>query len=130
MSKVILFDGMCNFCDWNVQFIIKHDQKGFFKFASLQSNSGKKLIEMYDIPKDINSLILIENNQYYSKSTAALKICKNLTSIWKLFYIFILIPKPVRDTVYSIIAKHRYKWFGKKTACSIPSPQIRRRFFS
>lgn len=128
MMKVILFDGECNFCDHSVQFIIKRDPKGYFKFASLQSDKGLKILKEYSIPADINSFILIDNNRYYSKSSAALRVCKNLKGFWKLFYILLIIPRPVRDFFYEIIAKNRYKLFGRKDSCMLPSPDLRKRF--
>lgn len=128
MEKIILFDGTCNFCDHSVQFIIKRDPKKHFKFASLQSDIGKELAKQHHIPENLDSMILIENNRYYTKSTAALHICKYLRGAWKTFYIFQLIPKPLRDLVYNFIAKNRYKWFGTKQSCMIPSAEERKRF--
>src|SRR5699024_559956 len=127
MGKIILFDGECIFCNRNVHFIIKRDPQALFQFASLQSEIGKRLLSRYEVPTNENSLILLENKTYYSKSTAALKISKHLSHVWKLFYIFILIPKPFRDNVYEIIANNRYKWF-KKDTCMIPSSEIKNRF--
>lgn len=128
MNKLILFDGECNFCDHGVQFIIKRDPTGYYKFASLQSNIGMDLLKKYHIPEDMDSFLLIEDNKCYFKSSAALRICKSLTGIWKLFYILILVPKPLRNLLYDVLAKNRYKWFGKKDSCMIPSPEIRNRF--
>ncbi|MBN6206660.1 thiol-disulfide oxidoreductase DCC family protein [Ralstonia pickettii] len=128
MTSLILFDGECNFCDSSVQFIIQRDDKKRFKFASLQGESGKELLSKHDVSKNIDSLILLENNKVYYKSAAALRIAKQLKGAWRLSYIFILIPRPVRDAVYDTIAKNRYKWFGKKDNCMIPSPKIRSRF--
>lgn len=129
MDKIILFDGECNFCNWNVQFIIKHDPKAKFKFASLQSDIGQQFVDQFQISKNENSLVLIENERFYLRSTAALKICRNLT-FWRIFYIFILLPKRMRDAIYHIIARNRYKWFGKRDACMIPSQEIQNRFLS
>src|SRR5690625_2682540 len=129
MQKIILFDGVCNFCNWNVQFIIKRDPKKYFAFASLQSNFGQQVMSNYDIPVDEDSIILIEQNQFYSKSTAVLKICKHLTFPWKILYIFVFIPKPIRDYVYQIVSQNRYRWFGKRGQCSLPTSKIRKRFF-
>ncbi|SET00118.1 Predicted thiol-disulfide oxidoreductase YuxK, DCC family [Oceanobacillus limi] len=128
MSGIILFDGVCNFCDQSVQFILKRDEKHYFQFASLQSDAGKKLIKDFDVPTDIDSMILIENNKYYSKSSAALRICKNLKGLWRLLYGFLIVPKPIRDFAYGIIAKNRYKWFGKRDSCMLPPPEVRDRF--
>ena len=128
MNPIVLFDGDCHFCDQSVQFIIKRDPKVIFKFASLQSEVGQHIQSNYHTPKNIDSLLLIVQNKVYDKSSAALHICKYLTGLWKLLYILVLIPKPIRDTVYDFIAKNRYRWFGKKSECRIPTPEERNRF--
>lgn len=130
VNNIILFDGECNFCDHSVQFIIKRDKKAIFKFASIQSDFGKEIIRKFNIPANIDSLILAEGNKCYVKSSAALRICKNLKGGWKLFYCLLLVPKSLRNYCYDIIAKNRYKWFGKKDSCMLPSPEIRDRFLS
>ncbi|RXJ04141.1 thiol-disulfide oxidoreductase DCC family protein [Anaerobacillus alkaliphilus] len=127
-KAVVLFDGVCNFCNSSVQFIIERDQKGYFQFASLQSEIGQKLVAEYGVPKQIESLVLIEGGQYYLKSTAALRICRKLSGFWKALSIFLIVPSLVRNIFYDFIARNRYKWFGKKTACTLPSPEIRKRF--
>lgn len=116
MDKLILFDGDCNFCDRGVQFIIARDPKGHFKFASLQSDIGQQILGNLNAPEDLDSMVLIENDTYYIKSTAALRICKHLKGLWKAAYVFAVIPKPIRDFLYEFIANNRYKWFGKKQA--------------
>lgn len=128
MERIILFDGECNFCDQSVQFIIKRDPNEHFKFASLQSDIGKKLMNKYNAPSDIDSFVLIECNNCYFKSSAALRVCKNLKGAWKLSYFLLVVPKPLRDFFYGIIAKNRYKWFGKTESCKLPSPEERKRF--
>ena len=128
MDRIILFDGDCNFCDQSVQFIIKRDPQGLFKFASLQSEIGKKLLNKYNTPSDLDSFVLIEGNHCYFKSSAALRICKNLKGVWKLLYVLLVVPKPLRDFFYGIIAENRYKWFGIKESCMLPSPEERKRF--
>lgn len=128
MEQIILFDGDCNFCDKSVQFIIKRDFVGFYKFASLQSEIGQKLIQQYNIPTNLDSFILVTDQKWYAKSSAALHVCKNLNGLWKIFYTLLIIPRPIRDLFYHIIAKNRYKWFGKKDHCILPSPEIRKRF--
>jgi len=128
MNKIVLFDGECHFCDQSVQFIINRDPNVTFKFASIQSDIGRQIIKDYSIPLHIDSLILIEEKQFYLKSTAALRICKSLKGVWKIGVFFLLIPTPIRDLVYHVIAKNRYKWFGKKEVCKIPSPEIKKRF--
>ncbi|MFZ3576819.1 thiol-disulfide oxidoreductase DCC family protein [Virgibacillus sp. DJP39] len=128
MGPILLFDGECNFCDRSVQFIIKRDPTGIYKFASLQSDIGIKLLKKHHIPQNVDSFILIEANRCYDKSSAALRVCRNLTGLWKGLYIFIIVPKSLRDFFYNIIATNRYKWFGKKDSCMIPSPDIKSRF--
>ncbi|WP_379968093.1 thiol-disulfide oxidoreductase DCC family protein [Ectobacillus sp. sgz5001026] len=128
MSSIILFDGVCNFCNRSIQFIIKRDQHATFQFASLQSDIGRKLVLDYDLPTYVDSVILIEDELVYMKSTAVLKICKRLNRAWGLLYIGILVPRPIRDFVYDYIANHRYQWFGKATSCIVPSKEIRKRF--
>ncbi|WP_337446688.1 thiol-disulfide oxidoreductase DCC family protein [Bacillus cereus] len=127
-ERIVLFDGECNVCDRSVQFIIKRDPIGLFKFASLQSDIGKELLNKYNAPNDLSSLVLIENNNCYLKSSAALRVTKNLKGAWKLLYLLLVVPKPLRDYFYSIMAKNRYKWFGKKDSCMLPSPEVRKRF--
>ncbi len=130
MKKIVLFDGECNFCDASVQFIIKRDPQGIFSFASLQSDVGQQLVKEYHVPDEIDSIILIdpEQHKFYIKSSAALHICKRLSGLWKIFYLFKVIPGSIRDKVYDIIARNRIKWFGKKDQCTLPSPEIRKRF--
>lgn len=129
MSAIVLFDGECNFCDSSVQFIIKRDSKGYFNFASLQSDVGQKLLIEYDVPADMDSFMLLEDGKAYFKSSAALRICKHLYGGWKLLYALLILPVPIRNAFYDFIARNRYKWFGKKDDhCMLPSPDVRRRF--
>jgi predicted DCC family thiol-disulfide oxidoreductase YuxK len=127
-EPVILFDGVCNFCNSSVQFIIKRDPKGLCRFASLQSDIGQAYLSKYNLGDYADSFVLIEKDRVYLKSDAALQITKNLAGAWKVFYILKIVPRPLRDLVYSFIAKNRYKWFGKKAACMIPTPDIKSRF--
>ncbi len=128
MANIILYDGHCNFCNHSVQFIIRRDPKGYFSFASLQGKIGKSYLERLSKTEDLNSFILIEDNCIYTKSTAALKVCSKLKGGWKLFSILRVVPKPLRDIFYDIIAKNRYKWFGHSESCMIPTPEIKKRF--
>lgn len=128
MHPVILFDGVCNFCDASVQFILERDPNEIFRFASLQSEAGQGLLKKYHVPEDVDSMILIESDKVYFKSSAALRISRHLQGTWKLLYILIIVPAPVRNVVYDIIARNRYKWFGKKESCMLPSPNVRKRF--
>ncbi|WP_139192820.1 thiol-disulfide oxidoreductase DCC family protein [Anaerobacillus arseniciselenatis] len=128
MNNIVLFDGECNFCDRSVHFIIKRDKKALYKFASIQSSAGQNIIKKYGVPTNVDSLVVVETERFYLKSTAALKICKNLDGVWKLFYSLLIVPRPLRDFIYEFIARNRYKWFGKKDKCMVPSAEIRKRF--
>ncbi|KPN96781.1 thiol-disulfide oxidoreductase DCC family protein [Lysinibacillus sp. ZYM-1] len=130
MGGIILFDGICNFCDSTVQFIIKHDQVGYFQFASLQSDVGQAFLRQFNIPENIDSVILIEHEKAYVESTAALKICKKLDKIWPCYYLFILVPPILRNALYRQFAKRRYHLFGQKKECSLPTPSQRQRFLT
>lgn len=126
-NPIILFDGVCNFCNSSVNFIIEHDQKGYFKFAPLQSEIGKSLIEKFGL-NEVDSIILVEDDKAYTHSTAALKFIRHLDGIWSWAYIFIIIPRPIRDFFYKLFAANRYRLFGKKDVCMMPTPEIRSRF--
>ena len=128
-SPVILFDGVCNFCNGAVNFIIRRDKKSLIKFAALQSEPGRKLLQRFNLPTDeLSSIILIEDGNVFTQSSAALKLCKYLTGLWPLMYGFIIVPLFIRDGIYKWIAKNRYKWFGKKDHCMIPTQEVRTRF--
>lgn len=128
MAKLILFDGDCNFCNQNVLFILKYDKQNQFKFCSLQSDIAKSLLKKHDLSTKINSLVLIDEKTAYTKSTAVLHISRHLTFPWKSLYCFIIIPKKVRDLIYSFIANNRYKIFKQKDKCIIPTNDMKRRF--
>lgn len=131
MSAIILFDGVCNFCNGSVNFIIERDREKYFKFAPLQSEIGQNLLSEYDIDKNVtDSVVLIENGKAYVRTTAALRIAKRLSGAWKLFYGFIIVPEFIRDVFYKLFAEYRYKIFGKKDACMMPTPEIRERFIN
>ncbi len=129
-KKIILFDGVCNLCNQSVLRVIKLDKKDIFRFASLQSETGKKITEYLkiDISKT-DSIILFEPNRaYYIKSSAALKIIGNFGGIWEVSKFLLVFPIFIRDLVYDIIAKNRYKWFGKKNQCIIPTSDLLSKF--
>jgi len=128
-KSIILFDGVCNLCNVAIQFIIKRDKNKQFSFASLQSDAAQDiLLHFMEKNYDFNSIILIENAKIYDKSTASLKIARQLDGMLKYSYVFIIIPKFIRDFFYSIIAQNRYKWFGKKEVCMIPTKDLKTRF--
>lgn len=126
---IILFDGVCNFCNFWVNFIIDRDKKNTFIFAAMQSDSGQKLLQEFKLNAyDFDSFVLIVNDQHFTKSTAALMISKNLKSIVKLLYPLIILPRPIRDFFYDLIAKNRYKFFGKRDICRMPTENEKKRF--
>ena len=128
-NNIILFDGVCNFCDSSVNFIIDRDKKNIFKFSALQSEKGQEILEYFKLPKDdFDSFVFIENDKVFKKSSAALKIANKLGGLWKLFYPLIIIPKFIRDFFYSLIANNRYKLFGRKDVCRIPTPELKQKF--
>lgn len=128
-QAIILFDGVCNLCNASVQFILKRDSKAQFRFASLQSEFGKQKLLLYEIDANkCDSVIYIYKDKAFIKSTAALQIAKKLGGGWPLLYGLIIIPRFIRDWVYGFIAKNRYRWFGKKDSCMIPSPELKSRF--
>jgi predicted DCC family thiol-disulfide oxidoreductase YuxK len=124
--NLILFDGVCNLCNGAVQFIITRDKKEKFRFASLQSSLGRKFIDQSRVSTE--TIMLIKNNKIYDRSSAALEIAKDLSGAWPALYIFKIVPKFLRDGIYNLIAKNRYRWFGKKDECMIPSPEIKSKF--
>ncbi|MFJ5716844.1 thiol-disulfide oxidoreductase DCC family protein [Neobacillus sp. NPDC093127] len=128
MVRIILFDGVCNLCNSSVQFIIKRDPTGTFKFASLQGETGQALLKKYGLNTDSDSFVFIENEKIHVKSTAALRVCRKLTGAWRLLAVFLIIPAFIRDPLYGIIAKNRYRWFGKKDSCMLPKPEWKNRF--
>ncbi len=129
-NPIVLFDGVCNLCNSTVLWIIKHDPKRQFRFASLQGDYGQQILKQFHLPPDaLNSFILLKDNQIYTKSTGALKVAKALNGLWSMLYIFIIIPAFIRNSVYDLIAKNRYRWFGKKESCAIPSPALKDLFY-
>ncbi|MDP5045025.1 MAG: thiol-disulfide oxidoreductase DCC family protein [Leeuwenhoekiella sp.] len=128
-SKIILFDGVCNLCNGAINFVIKQDSKAVFKFASLQSETGMRLLKKHKIdPQKTDSIILVEEDKVSVKSTAALRISRFLDKGYPLLYGFMIIPGFIRNYVYDFIARNRYKWFGKKESCMIPTPELKSRF--
>jgi predicted DCC family thiol-disulfide oxidoreductase YuxK len=126
---VILFDGVCNFCNYWVNFIIDRDKDDIFRFAALQSEAGQKLLNKFNLKTDdFDTFILIKGETYFTKSTAALKIARKLNYPVKVLYYFIFIPKFLRDLLYSLIAINRYKFFGKRDICRIPSENEKEKF--
>jgi predicted DCC family thiol-disulfide oxidoreductase YuxK len=130
---VILFDGVCNLCTSSVQFIIKRDDTKHFRFASLQSDIAQQLLTEFSFTtssSNLATIVLIERGKLYTQSTAVLKIVKHLNGGWPLLYVFILVPAFIRDSLYNFISQNRYKWFGKKEVCWMPTEDLKERFLS
>lgn len=127
--SIILFDGVCNLCNEAVNFVIKRDTGNVFKFTPLQEKQGVLLLKTHAVDtQKLDSIVLIENEKVYVKSSAALRIAKKMSNLWPLFFVLLIIPSFIRDGVYDFIAKNRYKWFGKKEQCMIPTPGLREKF--
>ncbi|MBS1622123.1 MAG: thiol-disulfide oxidoreductase DCC family protein [Bacteroidetes bacterium] len=127
---VIFFDGICNYCNGVINFIIRQDKKKIFRFATLQSNYGQKILREQNLPlEQFDSFLLLDKGKIYSKSTAGLRLYNKLPWYWKWTQIFWIFPRFLRDAIYGVIAKNRYRWFGKKDSCMVPDPGLRSRFF-
>lgn len=128
-DNLILFDGVCNLCNGFVQFVIRNDQSGKYRFAALQSAEAEAIFKTlgheYTIPKTV---ILVKDGRIYQKSEAALRIAKGLDFPWPMFYGFMMVPTFLRDWVYDFVASRRYSWFGKRDVCMIPTPELKARF--
>jgi len=130
MSSIVLFDGVCNFCNGAVNFIIRHDPDGKFKFAALQSTVGEEMKIEFGIGNDVDSIVLIEERRAFTHSDAALRILRGLGGVWAIGYAFIIVPKVIRDWSYKLFARYRYSLFGKKEVCMVPTPDVRARFLA
>ncbi|ENH95919.1 hypothetical protein J416_13594 [Gracilibacillus halophilus YIM-C55.5] len=128
MRYIVLFDGECNVCDRSVQFIMQRDPNYLFQFASLQSEVGRSLLRQYHVPYEVDSIVLLTIDQYYLRSTAALRIAKQLKGPIRLVSVLRFVPRPIRDYCYQLFANYRYRFFGKKQACMIPKPEDKQRF--
>ena len=128
-ERVIVFDGICNWCNTWVNFTIEHDPHRVFKFATLQSQPAQQLLKDLRLPtEDFETFLLLEQGRIFTKSTAALKILKELSGYWPLFYLGIMIPRSLRDTVYDYLARRRYRWMGKADTCRVSTSAERERF--
>lgn len=126
---IVLFDGICNLCNYAVDFIITRDKKNKFKVGALQEIASKNILKDYQINEEyLDSLVFIHKDKVFYKSRAALEIARNIGGIWPLLYIFIIIPAFMRNPIYDWIAKNRYKWFGKKETCRLPTNEEKRKF--
>ncbi|SEH93328.1 Predicted thiol-disulfide oxidoreductase YuxK, DCC family [Paenimyroides aquimaris] len=130
-KQLILFDGVCNFCDETIQKVIKADKNNVFVFASLQSELGQEILKYIGVDAETDSIILYQPNvAYYTESDAVIEIAKHLSGIYPLLQTGKILPKILRNKMYQYVARNRYKWYGKKEECMIPSPEIRSKFLS
>ena len=128
-EAIVFFDGVCNLCNGTVQFLLKIDKRQRLKFGSLQGETAKKILPSYNIqPEVLTSIVFIHNNKVYTESTAVLEIFRVIGGSWKALYIFKIIPDLIRNSIYRIVARYRYKWFGKNDYCTIPKPEYKNRF--
>ena len=129
-QPILFFDGLCNLCNQFVQAVIKHDKQGVFRFSSLQSSAGQQVQEhiLKESGAVPDSLVLLYKGRIYIKSAAALKTASLLKGVYTVLSIGYILPRPIRDAIYDIVAKYRYKWFGRRNECMIPTPELQSRF--
>ena len=128
-TAIVLFDGVCHLCSHSVNFIIRRDRRRHFQFAPLQSPVGRELLGQHHLsPSELDTLVLIEGGKAHTRSTAVLRVAKQLSGLWPLAYMLIVVPKWLRDAAYAVVAKNRYQWFGKRDACLMPTAEVRERF--
>lgn len=129
---VVLFDGECNLCNGLVQFLIRHDQDGKrFRFAAQQSEAGQAMLKGNSLPADLlETIVVVANGKLLTHSSAALELARSMPAPWPIFYAGIIIPRPLRDALYRLVAKNRYKLFGKRDSCMIPTPELKARFLA
>lgn len=128
-SPILLFDGVCNLCNASVQWVIRRDPKGIFRFAPLQSETGQSLLRQSGLSSEhFDTVVLVDGDRIFTRSDAALEIASRIGGLWSLLAVFRLVPRPIRNAVYDWIARHRYRWFGKTEACMIPRPEWKKRF--
>jgi predicted DCC family thiol-disulfide oxidoreductase YuxK len=126
---LIVFDGVCNLCNGLVQFVIARDPAGRFQFAAVQSASARRMLELHNAPEPLpDSIALVEEGRVFTRSTAALRIARRLPFPWPLTTVLLAVPRPVRDSMYDLVARSRYRWFGQRRQCMVPSPALRSRF--
>jgi predicted DCC family thiol-disulfide oxidoreductase YuxK len=132
-TSVVFFDGVCNLCNGTVQFLIDRDKRELLRFAPLQSEAAKAMLEGRDLDRtreSLDSVLLLEGDTLYARSDAALRIARRLSGAWPVLYVLILVPRFLRDAIYDFIARRRYRWFGRTEACRVPTPALRARFLA
>jgi predicted DCC family thiol-disulfide oxidoreductase YuxK len=132
-TSVVFFDGVCNLCNGTVQFLIDRDKREHLRFAALQSEAAKAMLDGRDLGRaraSLDSVLLLEGDTLYARSDAALRIARRLSGAWPALYALILVPRFLRDAVYEFVARHRYRWFGRTEQCRVPTPALRARFLA
>lgn len=130
-QPVIFFDGVCNLCNASVQFVIAHDKKDQFKFTALQGGYAKEMLPKFNADSEkLNTILLLEDGKLYTKSSAALRVARKLNGLIPLLYVFLLVPKFIRDWIYDIIAKNRYRCWGRQESCWVPTPELKNKFLA
>lgn len=126
---IVLYDGECNLCAAIVQFTIKRDRRGRLKYAALQSGSGRRLLAEHGLdPGEWDTFVYVEKGKAYVRSTAALRLVRRLGGAWPLLSVLLAIPRPLRDPLYTFVARNRYRWFGRRTQCMLMRPEYKERF--
>lgn len=129
LKDVILFDGVCNLCSKSVQFVIDRDPGERFRFCALQSDVGQEILGQRGLPStEFDSLVLIDGDRIYQRSDAALRICAGLRAPWSWLGVLRVVPRPLRDAGYKLIARNRYRWFGRAASCRLPTDELKDRF--
>lgn len=128
-DNLILFDGVCNLCSALVQFVIRNDQAAKFRFAAIQSEIGKEIFQSHGLdPADLQTFVLIADGRMFVRSDAAIEVVSRLGGAWRSLRLFKFVPRVMRDSIYSTVARNRYRWFGRKEVCVVPTPEIKERF--
>jgi predicted DCC family thiol-disulfide oxidoreductase YuxK len=128
---IVVFDGVCNLCSHSVRFILRHEASSHLKFAPMQSPAGARLLKEFGFSTDdVKTFVVVVNGKVHVRSDAAIQISKHLRGVWKLSGVVWIIPRPIRDWLYDVVARNRYRWFGKKEVCMVPTPEVRSRFLS
>lgn len=126
---ILLFDGVCNLCSRAVQFVIRHDPAGRFRFAALQSPAGQRLLVEHGLPADaLDTFVLIEGARCFTRSDAAIELARRLDGAWRWLRLAAVVPRPIRDWAYGVLVRNRYRWFGRRESCMVPTPELSQRF--
>ena len=130
-ETIVLFDGVCNLCNGSVQFLLRRDRRRRFRFAALQSAAGRALLEQYGLStQTLETIVVLEGGQARVRSDAALHLARRLPWPWPALAVFRILPRPLRDALYTFVARHRYRWFGRTESCMLPTPDVADRFLS